>query len=146
MKRVAMIVMALAAVAFLASLLPAHASAAEGSADRVVVMYFHRTQRCPTCQKMGAYSEEAVTAGFAQQLQAGKVAFHYINFEDPKNAAFTQGYGVAGPALIVAQVVDNKVAQYKNLKEIWAKSRDKAAFIEYVQTNVRDYVNPKAGR
>lgn len=146
MKRVALILAAVAAVALLASMLPAGVSAANASADRVVVMYFHRTQRCPTCQKMGAYSEEAVTAGFAQQIEAGKVAFHYINFEDPKNAAFTQGYGVTGPSLIVAHVVDNKVAQYKNLKEIWAKVRDKAAFVEYVQTNVRDYASPKAAQ
>lgn len=140
MKRVTMIMVALAIVAFLASMIPASAWAADASAERVVVMYFHRTQRCPTCQKMGSYTEEAVLGGFAQQVKDGKVAFHYINFEDEKNAAFTQGYGVTGPTLIVARVVDNKVAEYKNLKEMWGKSRDKAAFVEYVQGNVREYL------
>jgi len=54
-------------------------------ADRVVVMYFHRTQRCPTCRKMGGYSEEAVKTGFAKLMKQGKVEFHFINFQDEKN-------------------------------------------------------------
>ena len=113
--------------------------AADAPADRVVVMYFHRTQRCPTCLKMGGYSEEAVKSGFAKEIKDGKVEFHYIDFQDQKNEALTKGYKVGGPTLIVARVAGNKVAEYKNLTEIWSKVGDKAAFIEYVQTNVKDY-------
>jgi hypothetical protein len=120
----------------------AHAAAktpASAPADRVVVLYFHRTQRCPTCLKMGSYSEEAVTSGFAQDMTKGTVEFHYIDFEDEKNEALTKGYQVSGPTLIVAQVVGNQVKQYKNLAEMWTKVRDKAAFLDYVQSNVKDY-------
>ncbi len=140
MRHATLIVVVLAAAGFLASMFPTGVWAADASADRVVVMYFHRTQRCPTCQKMGSYTEEAVMGGFAQEIKAGKLSMHFINFEDAKNSAFTQGYGITGPTLIVARVAGNKVAEYKNLKEIWMKSRDKAAFIEYVQGNVRDYL------
>jgi hypothetical protein len=108
-------------------------------ADRIVVMYFHRTQRCPTCLKMGSYSEEAVKTGFAEQTKEGKVEFHYIDFQDKKNEALTKGYNVSGPTLIVAKVVDNKVSDLKNLTEIWTKVRDKAVFVEYVQGTVKDY-------
>lgn len=139
MRRVAYGVSALVALAFVTSMMAA-APAADAPADRVVVMYFHRTQRCPTCLKMGSYTEKAVTAGFASEMKSRKVAFHFIDFQDPKNAAFTQGYQVAGPTLIVARVAGNKVAEYKNLSEMWAKSRDEAAFLEYVQSNVKSYL------
>ena len=90
---------------------------------------------------MGSYSEEAVKTGFARQIKAGKVEFHYIDFEDEKNEALTKGYKVGGPTLIVARVVDNKVKEHKNLTEIWTKVREeKAAFVEYVQGNVKDYL------
>ena len=102
-------------------------------------MYFHRTQRCPTCLKMGSYTEEAVKSGFAKQIKDGKVEFHYIDFQDEKNAALTKGYKVSGPTLIVAKVAGNKVVERKNLTEIWTKVGDKAAFIKYVQSNVKDY-------
>jgi len=107
--------------------------------DRVVVMYFHRTQRCPTCLRMGSYSEEAVVKGFAKQIKAGTVEFHYVDFQDAKNAGLTNGYKVGGPTLIVAQVIGNKVKEFKNLTEIWAKNRDKDVFLKYVRDNVTAY-------
>jgi hypothetical protein len=115
------------------------ASAADIPADRVVAMYFHRTVRCPTCLKMGSYSEEAVTKGFAQQVKTGKVEFHYVEFQNEQNSARTNGYKVTGPALIVAKISGNKVAEYKNLTDVWSKVGDKQAFIGYVQSNVKDY-------
>src|SRR5574340_1597974 len=128
-------VVALCASGFAQAVLAAEAPAKAGPAvkaetapaipaDRVVVMYFHRTQRCPTCLKMGSYSEEAVKEGFAAQVKERKVEFHYIDFQNKKNEALTKGYKVTGPTLIVARVVDNKVASRKNLTEIWTKVRE----------------------
>jgi hypothetical protein len=108
-------------------------------ADRVVVMYFHRTQRCPTCLRMGGYTEEAVLKGFAKQVKDGTVEFHFIDFQDEKNEALTTGYKVGGPTLVVAKVVGNKVKEYKNLTEIWEKNRDKDVFLKYVRDSVRAY-------
>ena len=66
--------------------------------------------------------------------------FHYIDFQDEKNAAFTKAYGIAGPTLIVAKASGDKVAEYKNLKDMWTKVADKDAFLEYVQSNVKSYL------
>ena len=104
---------------------------------RVVAMYFHRTERCPTCQKMGSYSEEAVKTAFAEEIKKGQVSMHFIDFEDHEEHPYTKAYNVGGPALIVAKIADNKVASYKDLDEIWTKVRDKAAFVQYVQENVK---------
>jgi hypothetical protein len=106
-------------------------------ADRVVVMYFHRTQRCPTCRKMGGYSEEAVKSGFGKLIKQGKVEFHFIDFQDEANDKIVKGYKIKGPTLIVAKVVGNKVAKAMNLDEIWSRVDDKAEFISYVQSNVK---------
>lgn len=140
MKRAVAVVVGCCVFAFWAALFSPAASAADAPKDRVVVMYFHRTQRCPTCRKMGGYSEKAVKSGFAQQIKEGKVEFHYIDFQDKKNAALTKGYKVSGPTLIVARVVDGKVQEYQSLSEIWSKVGDEKAFIEYVQKNVKKYL------
>jgi acylphosphatase len=116
------------------------AKKAEKPADRVVVMYFHRTQRCPTCLRMGGYAEEAVLQGFAKQIKDGTVEFHYVDFQDPRNAALAKGYKIEGPTLIVVKIVDNKAKEYKDLTEIWAKNRDKEAFLKYVRDNVNAYL------
>jgi thiol-disulfide isomerase/thioredoxin len=137
MRRIAAsLLLAMIALLF-ATITPCVVRAADAPQDRVVAMYFHRTERCPTCQKMGSYSEEAVKTAFAEELKKGQVAFHFIDFEDTKNARYTKAYNISGPALIVAKIADNKVASYKDLDEIWTKVRDKAAFVQYVQENVK---------
>jgi thiol-disulfide isomerase/thioredoxin len=116
------------------------AFAADPPADRTVVMYFHRTNPCPTCRKMSAYTEEAVQSGFAEQLKSGKVEYHYIDFQDENNAAAVKGYKIQRPTLILAKIVNNKVKEHKNLEEMWTKVGDKDAFVEYVQSNVKEYL------
>jgi thiol-disulfide isomerase/thioredoxin len=144
MKRAGVILAALAALPLVGSLVSDTASAADAPKDRVVVMYFHRTQRCPTCLAMGSYTEEAVKTGFAKEVKAAKVAFHFIDFQDEKNAAYTKGYKVAGPTLIVAKVSGKKVVEYKNLQDMWSLAADKEAFQGYVRTSVEAYLAPPA--
>ena len=137
MKRFARVALA---VACLAATFASTAWAADRPADRVLAIYFHRTQRCPTCLKMGSYTEEAVKKGFAQQVKAGTVEFHYIDFQNKKNAVLAKGYKVSGPALVVAKVKENKVKEYKDLEDIWTKVRQKPEFMEYVRQNVEAYL------
>ena len=142
MRRFTTTLLALVVVVFFASMFPHPASAAEVPSDHVVVMYFHRTQRCPTCLKMGSYSEEAVTSGFAARIKDRTISFHYIDFQDRKNAALAKGYGVSGPSLIIARVANGKVLEFKSLKEIWTQVADRPAFLKYVQDHVAAYDAP----
>ncbi len=114
--------------------------AAEPPPDRVVVMYFHRTLRCPTCLRMETYARQALQEAFAQQLQNGQVAFYSIDFQDERNARFTKVYRIVEPSLIVVKVVNNKGVEFKNLEEIWFKIRRQEEFLRYVQTEVAEYL------
>lgn len=139
MKRAAAIVLTVVFVASLAATVPSAVSAAEPPADRVIALYFHRTERCPTCQTMGKYSEEAVKKGFVKEVKAGTVAFYNIDYQNRKNAALKKGYKITDPALIVAKIVGNKVKEFKDLEEIWDNVDDKKAFLKYVRDNVTAY-------
>ena len=141
MKRLTTMVFAVVTVALVAAMFPEPTSAADVPDDRVIAIYFHRTKRCPTCKKIGSYSEEAVKNGFADGVKNGTVAFYYVDFQNEKNAALTKGYKIDGPALIVAKIENKKAVEYKNLKDIWDKVADKPGFIEYVQDNVTAYID-----
>jgi hypothetical protein len=137
MKRVAIVSLA---VTLLAALFASTALAADPPETRVLALYFHRTERCPTCQKMGTYSEEAVKQGYAKEVKGGQVAFYFVDFQDKKNAKLAKGYDISGPALIVAKVKGKKVKEYKDLEDIWTNANDKKAFISYVQENISAYL------
>jgi thiol-disulfide isomerase/thioredoxin len=128
-----------ATVAVTALMATSTSYAADTPKDRVIAMYFHRTERCPTCQKMGAYSEEAVKQAFAEQLKDGTVEFRNVDFQDSTNARLAKGYKIQGPTLIVAKIENNRVAAYKDLDGIWERVGDKPKFLEYVQENITAY-------
>ena len=137
MKRIAVTLSFTLTALIFATAVGSMTQAADAPKDRVVAMYFHRTQRCPTCLKMGSYSEEAVKQTFAEEIKKGQVAFYFIDFQDPKNSRYATAYNVNGPALIVAKISDNKVASYSSLEDIWSKVGDKPAFLRYVQESVK---------
>jgi hypothetical protein len=155
MKRIVPILGLMLAVTAMAFLFPSFALATGKPAkpaktprvaprpDRVVALYFHRTKRCPTCRKMGSYTEEAIKKGFAKPLKKGEVEFFYIDFQDKKNAKLTKGYKIKGPTLIVARIKGNKVKEFKNLKEMWTKVGEKKAFLRYVRENVKAYMTER---
>ena len=80
---------------------------------QVAAMYFHRTQRCPTCKKISAYIEEAVKANFEEQLKEKSVAIYMIDFQDAKNARYTKAYKITGPTCVLADVHKGKVTAWK---------------------------------
>jgi hypothetical protein len=136
MKRIPVALSAVVVFTLTTPACPAAESAADVPCDRVLAIYFHRTERCPTCLKMGAYAEEAVKNGYADQISAGIAGFHYVDFQDPKNAALAKGYGIAEPALVVARIANNKVVRFADLTDIWTKVSDKPAFVKYVQDSM----------
>jgi thiol-disulfide isomerase/thioredoxin len=142
MTRFAVTVSAVVACASTISVFFGAASAADVPSDRVIAIYFHRTERCPTCLKMGAYSEEAVKTGFADRVRAGTVGFHYVDFQDPRNAGLAKGYGITGPALVVARIANNKVVKFTDLTDIWTKAGDKPAFVKYVRAGISAFDAP----
>lgn len=143
MKRLTTTILSTVALALVFTVVAEFAAAAEAPKappkDRVVAMYFHRTERCPTCRTMGSYTEEAIKTGFAKQLEDRTVELHFIDFQNEKNAVYTKAYNITGPKLIVAKVADNKVTEFKNLKDIWSNVNDKKAFIKYVQDHITAY-------
>lgn len=117
------------------------ASAADAPAHQVIVCYFHRTVRCPTCKMVGSYIQESVQAAFPEQVKDGSVKLFMIDFQDPKNQQYAQAYKVSGPMMVVLDVRDGKVAAWKPAPKVWSLLAKKAEFFEYVQAEVQDYLD-----
>jgi hypothetical protein len=116
--------------------LPAVFAEAPKPARTIVVTYFHTTMRCPTCHNIEEYAKEAVQCHFENELKSGAVTWRVINVEEPGNEHFVKDYQLYSKHLIVSEIKDGKEARWKDLKEIWTKVRDEAAFNEYVKTEV----------
>ncbi len=113
------------------------------ASDRTVICYFHRTNRCPTCQKVGGYVEESVKKGFASEIKAGRVEVMQIDFQDAKNQKLTDAYKISGPTLIVLKVRGDKVVEWKPAPKAWSYVAKQDDFFKYVQGEVRAYLESK---
>ncbi|MBX3427457.1 MAG: hypothetical protein KF688_17390 [Pirellulales bacterium] len=132
------------------ALLQAAATAAESPGDtatvakapehQVIAVYFHRTQRCPTCKRIGALAEEAVLKGFPKEVKSRVVVFQFVDFQDKKNAALVKSYKVDGPVLVTANVFDGKVVRWEPLPKVWQLVGKPEELAAHVRGSVAAYL------
>ncbi|HUV29983.1 MAG TPA: nitrophenyl compound nitroreductase subunit ArsF family protein [Acidobacteriota bacterium] len=106
----------------------------------VVAYYFHGNRRCSNCRKLEAYSREAIETGFADELKTGALEFRVINTDEPENKHYIVDYQLYTKSLVISDVVNGEQARWKNLQGVWQYLGDKAAFLKYVETEVRAYL------
>jgi len=107
---------------------------------QVVAVYLHRTQRCPTCKRIGAMAEEAVTKGFEKEAKSRTVEFHFVDFQDKKNARLAKGYGIDSPTLVLVNVFEGETVCWTSMPKVWQLVGKPDEFRTYVQDGVVRYL------
>ena len=106
-----------------------------GPAERVDVVYFHRTQRCYKC----TYAEEAtrytLETYFKDELASGRVTFQAINVQDEENAEVVKRYDASYLSLFINTVMDG-TDHIERVTGIWRVVGDDEAFVEVVRSKV----------
>jgi hypothetical protein len=108
--------------------------------QKIIAYYFHTTYRCPTCQRIEAYSREAIESGFAAEMKAGRLELCIVNYEFPENQHFAQDYKLFTKSLVLVRMKDTKQVEWTNLSRIWELTGEHDAFLRYVQGEVRGYL------
>ena len=73
-------------------------------------------------------------------MKEGKVVWRLVNLDEPANTHYIEDYQLYSKSVIVSDVRDGEEVRWKNLMKVWQLTNDKAAFIRYVQDEVRDYL------
>ena len=140
MKKNLSVLLAVALISFGAIFSPGKASAASLQPNHISVYYFHGYMRCPTCHKLEQYSKEAVEANFKDEIASGKLEFKVVNIEEKGNEHFVDDYQLYTKSLIVSLVQDGKEIKSKNLEKIWEYVGNKQRFLDYVKSEVADFL------
>jgi cytoskeletal protein RodZ len=112
-----------------------------GSADRVDVVYFHRTQRCYTCLYAEEQTRYAVETFFADELASGKVTFQSINVQDEANADIVEKYNNASYLTLCINTVTDGTDHIEEVTDIWLVIGNDEAFIEIVKSKIENSFN-----
>ena len=119
---------------------PQTADAEPAFADEVIVYYFHGKIRCPKCRRIETYAHEAVRTGFAKQLAGGRLRGQVVDYELPENRHFATDFELAAPTVVLVEMSGGGRKQWKNLDRVWELVGDKEAFVEYVQQEMRAWL------
>lgn len=112
----------------------------DASESKIIVYYFHRTYRCPSCLQIEAWSFDAIQESFAQALEQGRIIWETIDVDKPENSHFIREYQVSTQSLIIVEMTGKKQKRYKNLEKVWEYLPDQQAFYEYVTHEVNKFL------
>ena len=102
----------------------------------LMVYYFHSNARCPTCRSIESQSHSVVQEEFVSQLDNGGLVWKILNYEKPANAELAKKFEIQMPVVVLAQMKDGKIADWKRLDQVWALVGDKPAFRDYVRGEI----------
>ncbi|MBK7092944.1 MAG: hypothetical protein IPH59_14705 [bacterium] len=116
-------------------------SAAAVEGDKVIAYYFHRTQRCPTCNRIEALAHEIVHQSFAEELGSKKLELRVVNIESEGNEHFETDFSLVSQSIVLVDMKSGKMTKWKNLDQIWELIGTEAEFRGYVETEIRNYLS-----
>lgn len=115
-------------------------SVMNSSDNGVIAFYFYGNKRCSTCRKLEAYSEEAITGGFASELDSGALRWRAVNTDEPENAHFVTDFELVTKSLVLVEYHNGEVVRWENLKLIWQLVREKDGFLTYVRESTDEFL------
>jgi hypothetical protein len=112
----------------------------DGRSATFIAYYFHGTQRCATCMKLEAYSQEALETGFEKELADSSLVWRVVNYDEKDNKHYIDDYKLFTKAVILSRVEDGEEVGWTNLDKIWQLVNDKEEFVGYIQAETRAFI------
>ena len=115
--------------------------------DRVIAVYFHRTQRCPTCLRVSQTVAKVLKDHFNPSLQSGQLQWVEVDFQAPQNAQLAKSYQITGPQLVLIRVEGGQVKEWRPMPKVWSLLIKPEELDRYVTSGVQSYLEKlSAGR
>ncbi|MDD3859701.1 MAG: nitrophenyl compound nitroreductase subunit ArsF family protein [Bacteroidales bacterium] len=68
---------------------------------KVIVYYFHATERCHTCKEIESKTKMVMAENFRDEIISGVVKFEQFDYEDPANKFIVNKYFAYGSTLML---------------------------------------------
>ena len=111
-----------------------------GLADRVDVVYFHRTQRCSTCIHAEELTRDTVETHFTDELASGKLTFQSIDVQASNNTAIVNKYGAYARQLFINTVKDG-TDHIEQATDLYPLIFNDEAFVETLKSKIEKSLN-----
>jgi hypothetical protein len=114
-----------------------------GNGRQVAVYYLHSTFRCVTCNTIEKMTRELLEKSYAKELADGDIQWIEDDFQ--QNEALARQFEVAASCVVVADVKEGLVLEYRRLDDVWGRMKDPQAFNRYISEAIDGYLNKSGG-
>ena len=119
---------------------PPELHAASIPENGVIIYQFHRRFRCDACYKLEESINEALKTHFPEELKAGRLVFRVLDLDAEGSGQYEKKYDFFYNTVIVVDIENGKETRFKNLEEVWGLVEDKEAAVEFIRTEVAEYL------
>jgi hypothetical protein len=106
----------------------------------VIVYQFHRRFRCEACYKLEETINETLQTHFQEELKTGKLVFRVHDLDEEGMIQYEKKYEFFYNTVIVVDMDEGKETRFKNLEEVWSLVDDKDTAIEFIRSEIADYL------
>jgi hypothetical protein len=110
----------------------------------VAVYYMHSTFRCVTCNTIEKMTRELLDSSYSEQLADSRILWCEVDFQE--NEALARQFEVVASCVVVAEMKDGAILEYKRLDDVWTQMKDPAAFNRYVGDTIDRYLQKIRGQ
>ena len=103
--------------------------------DKLEIYYFHRTQRCYSCNTFSRYLGEMINQRFSEEIKNGKIDFREINVDLPENKDVVIKFQASGLALFINTIRGGEDDISQDTKA-WRLLNNEAQFKSYLENKI----------
>ncbi len=107
----------------------------KSSADKIEIYYFHRTQRCYSCNTLSQYVQETIEQKFSEEIKNGKIEFREINVDLPENKEVALKFQASGSSLFINTIRDKR-DDINQDTDVWRLLSNKSQFENYLTNKI----------
>lgn len=115
-----------------------------GNGRQVAVYYLHSTFRCLTCNTIERMTRELLDNSYSKQLADRKIQWIEDDFQE--NEPLAKQFEVVASCVVVAEIKDGTVLDYKRLDDVWTVMNDPETFNRYISDAIDGYLNKNGGK
>lgn len=112
--------------------------------DYLAVYYMHSTFRCVTCSTIEKMTLALLNKSYVQELADGRIRWRDVDFQE--HEALAQQFKIISSCVVVAQIKNGAVADYKRLDEVWTLLNKPAEFDKYIGGAINAYLDRTGDR
>jgi len=107
----------------------------KSSVDKIEIYYFHRTQRCYSCNALSQYVKETIEQRFSEEIKSGKIEYREVNVDLPENKNVALKFQASGSSLFI-NTIKNGQDNINQDTNAWRLLSNKSRFQTYLENKI----------